>query len=134
MPSRLIVLFVFGLAALACEGVEPQVTDTQNLEASCEEACPEGQRCELQEVVCIAPPCDPVPVCVPADPCADLRCGEGERCELQEVVCIAPPCEPVPVCVPDACADIRCEEGEHCELVEVVCIAPPCDPVPSCVR
>jgi hypothetical protein len=67
--------------------------------------CPAGQHCELQQVMCIKAPCDPVPTCVPAaapdpDPCAAARCPAGTTCQAKQVSCVRAPCPPVAECVP----------------------------------
>lgn len=42
--------------------------------SGCDElTCPRGQHCELQEIVCITTPCDPIPACV--DDAPGIFCG-----------------------------------------------------------
>jgi hypothetical protein len=44
--------------------------------ASCDSlVCPDAQHCELQEIVCITTPCDPIPTCVDDVPTTGPFCG-----------------------------------------------------------
>lgn len=106
-------------------------------EPVCEAECEAGTHCELMEVQCFAPPCDPVPTCVDDTVygCELMDCQIGYTCVEDEKGSGA--------CVPqDACAEHTCEEGQHCELLFPPCAPPPedqpvppdyCRPIPACV-
>jgi len=106
-------------------------------EPVCEAECQAGQHCELLEVQCFAPPCDPVPTCVDDEVygCELIDCQIGYTCiedEKGNGQCIAQ----------DPCTEHMCEEGQHCELLFPPCAPPPedqtvppdyCRPIPACV-
>ncbi|GMS78347.1 hypothetical protein PENTCL1PPCAC_522, partial [Pristionchus entomophagus] len=64
--------------------------------------CPDDQDCELQNVQCIAPPCNPVPTCVPDRDECNPKCPAGQNCQHDRVYCMSEPCPATtPRCVPD---------------------------------
>ena len=84
--------------------------------------CGAGAHCEMVEVQCVAPPCDPIPNCVPDEElqpsCDGVVCGAGLHCEMVQPTCATTaPCYPAPQCVPDPgvpCGDVNCAPGLVC--------------------
>jgi len=120
------VLAQLALAVSACDQApEPQApdqTETAVGEAQaiprpgCDIPCPEGTRCELDQVVCVRAPCPPIPRCVPVIPvpkpgrCAVTYCPPGTRCVEVPPFGVR--------CVPDEggqkCGDNVCGAKEFC--------------------
>jgi hypothetical protein len=103
--------------------------------ATCESIeCPDGQHCELQEIVCITTPCDPIPQCVDDDGEPDF-CGgfAGFPCPGNQL-CVDDPsddCDPNMggadcggICVENPCNLVDCVPGNVCEVQdgEAVCV------------
>jgi hypothetical protein len=86
--------------------------------------CPMGQKCEMQEVKCVAAPCPPQPVCVPANPtepnpCAAVLCPQGTVCTPRQVTCVRAPCPPIAECIPQVrcggIAGLKCPGAGICQ-------------------
>lgn len=88
--------------------------------------CPPNSRCEAQPVMCVAPPCKPVPVCVPikpdptpSNPCAVILCPVNTVCVAKPVTCVRAPCPPVAECVPrvpcGGIAGLECPGSGSCQ-------------------
>jgi hypothetical protein len=93
------VCFAGGAGKVAHDGVCTACDTTR---------CAKGTHCELQDIVCITTPCDPVPVCVgDKDPCAAVLCPIDTHCVSSGTKAT---CEPIV----DACAAVRCASGTHC--------------------
>lgn len=96
--------------------------------------CPDGQHCELQEIVCITTPCDPIPECVD-DAATPPFCGgiAGFPCPGNQL-CVDDPgddCDPNMggadcggICVENPCNLVDCVPGNTCEVQdgEAVCV------------
>ncbi|GMR46722.1 hypothetical protein PMAYCL1PPCAC_16917 [Pristionchus mayeri] len=61
--------------------------------------CSGGEHCLLQKVYCYAPPCYPVPMCVPKETTCVLPCPLGQSCVLEPVYCKKAPCPPKQSCM-----------------------------------
>jgi len=118
------------------------------IQLACEEnacdrtVCELGTHCELVEVQCLVPPCDPVAECVVDEECTGpiIDCAapppgcnyEGGGCVKGNWTCGTLVC--------DVCADVVCDRGQHCEDA---CLVPqpgnlrplplPCESAPMCV-
>lgn len=122
---------------------------------SCEDPCnlidcAPGYTCQLQDVVCVTTPCDPVPECVPVKGpgCAATLCAQGTNCVEDEngnaecvpvTGCAAMLCGPYDICVEDAagngtckladpCMAMKCAAGTICTstgIAKAACIKPP---------
>ena len=96
--------------------------------------CPDGQHCELQEIVCITTPCNPVPTCVEGAAIGEF-CGgfAGILCEGNGL-CVDDPsddCDPNMggadcggICIENPCNLADCTPGNTCEVQngEAVCV------------
>lgn len=107
---------------------------------TCEDViCPTGHHCEMLDVVCVAWPCPPLPVCVPDEiKClSNDDCPPDQECVFDHSDAVDPTCPPPPygVCRPKepSCDEVTCPLGQHCELHDI-CNGPlPCPPYPICV-
>ncbi|CAJ0948855.1 unnamed protein product, partial [Mesorhabditis belari] len=106
--------------------------------------CTKETHCAMVQVQCFAPPCYPVPECVPNEdkplgPCAVTDCRSGYVCIEETVNCVKAPCPGQGVhakCVPTepelTCANVDCLSGMICQMAEVNCTTDPCIPTPQC--
>jgi hypothetical protein len=89
-------------------------------EPVCDPSCPDGQRCEWKQVMCIRAPCPPLPMCVAAvpiscDPAKILCKRVAPECPQGQVPSVSGscygPCVPVESC---ACSnEIQCPDHDH---------------------
>ena len=104
--------------------------------------CAPGTVCVMQEVHCIAAPCNEIPSCVEQRFCPQYYepvCGSNGRTYGNACMAAADgrmtwtPGECAPAAPPD-CSSVLCAEGTYCVMQEVQCITAPCNEIPTCVE
>jgi hypothetical protein len=109
-----------GSSSAGSSGSSSAGSSGSSSEPVCDPGCPDGQRCELKQVMCIRAPCPPLPMCVGAAPVS---------CDPAKILCkrVAPECPQGQVpsvsgscygpCVPvDSCTctkESECPDHDH---------------------